>query len=100
MRLAGDRITHLHLKDVDPGILARVRSQELTVEQAWEQGLFCPFGEGSVDFAAVLAAPGLAGLDGWAVIEQDRVAVLQNDLETVRAVEERNLSVVRQALGA
>ena len=100
VRLAGDRITHLHLKDVDSHILARVRSQELTVEQAWEQGLFCPFGEGSVDFAAVLSAPELAGLDGWAVIEQDRVAVLQDDLAAVRAVEERNLSVVHQALGA
>ncbi len=98
VRLAGNRITHLHLKDVDPGILARVRSQELTVEQAWEQGLFCPFGEGSVDFAAVLSAPELADLDGWAVIEQDRVAVLQDDLAAVRAVEERNLSVVHQAL--
>ena len=61
VRLAGNRITHLHLKDVDPRILARVRSQELTVEQAWEQGLFCPFGEGIVDFAAVLSAPELAG---------------------------------------
>ena len=100
VRLAGDRITHLHLKDVDGDVLARVRSQELTVEQAWEQGLFCPLGEGSVDFAAVLSAAGLAGLGGWAVLEQDRVAVLQDDLAAVRAVEERNLSVVRAALGA
>ena len=100
VRLAGDRITHLHLKDVDGDVLARVRSQELTVEQAWEQGLFCPLGEGRVDFAAVLSAAGLAGLGGWAVLEQDRVAVLQDDLAAVRAVEERNLSVVRAALGA
>ncbi len=100
VQLAGDRITHLHLKDVDPRVLARVRSQELTVEGAWEQGLFCPFGEGSVDFAAVLSAPALAGLDGWAVLEQDRVAVRQDDLAAVRAVEERNLSVVNEALGA
>jgi inosose dehydratase len=100
LRLAGDRIAHLHLKDVDPHILARVRSQELTVEQAWEQGLFCAFGEGSVDFAAVLSAPELAGLNGWAVLEQDRVAVLQGDLEAVRAVEESNLSIVREALRA
>jgi inosose dehydratase len=100
VRLAGGRITHLHLKDVDANVLARVRSQELTVEQAWGQGLFCPFGEGSVDLAAVLSAPELAGLDGWAVLEQDRVAVLQDDLAAVRAVEERNLSVVRTALGA
>ena len=100
VRLAGSRITHLHLKDVDPTVLARVRSQELTVEQAWEQGLFCPFGEGSVDFAAVLSAPELAGLEGWMVLEQDRVAVLQDDLATVRTVEEQNLSVVQRALGA
>ena len=34
------------------------------------------------------------------MIEQDRVAVLQDDLAAVRAVEERNLSVVQHALGA
>ena len=99
-RAAGGRINHLHLKDVDPNILDRVRSQELTVEEAWEQGLFCPFGEGSVDFAAVLSAPALSGLDGWVVLEQDRVAVRQDDLAEVRRVEERNLAVVASASGA
>lgn len=98
VRLAGERITHLHLKDVDPDVLARVRSRELTVEEAWEQGLFCPFGAGSVDFAAVLSAPELSGLDGWVVLEQDRVAVRNDDLASVRAVEERNLAVVTSAL--
>jgi inosose dehydratase len=91
-RLAGDRITHLHLKDVDPSVLERVRTQELTVEEAWEQGLFCPFGEGAVDFGAVLAE--LQGFAGWAVVEQDRVAVHPEDLAAVRAVEERNLAVL------
>jgi len=100
VRLAGNRITHLHLKDVDANVLARVRSQELTVEQAWEQGLFCPFGEGVVDFEAVLSAPELARLGGWVVLEQDRVAVQQDDLGSVRDVEQRNLDVVRSALGA
>src|SRR5262245_4400226 len=87
-RAARGRIVHLHLKDVDPAVLARVRSGELTAEQAWEQGLFCPFGEGAVDFGAVLGA--LEGYDGWAVVEQDRVAVQVDDMEAVRAVEERN----------
>jgi inosose dehydratase len=91
-RAAGSRISHLHLKDVDPAVLARVRSQELTVERAWEEGLFCPFGEGAVDFGAVLGA--LDGYDGWAVVEQDRVAVRLDDLETVRAIEERNLAAI------
>jgi inosose dehydratase len=87
-----DRIAHLHLKDVDSDVLLRVRSQELTVEQAWEQGLFCEFGTGAVDFSAVLAE--LDGFAGWAVVEQDRVAVQLDDLPAVRAVEKRNLAVL------
>ena len=93
-REARDRIAHLHLKDVDPRVLERVRSQELTVEEAWEQGLFCEFGTGAVDFPAVLAE--LDGFPGWAVVEQDRVAVRVADLPEVRAVEERNLAALRR----
>jgi inosose dehydratase len=94
-RTARERIAHLHLKDVDPSVLERVRSQELTVEQAWEQGLFCPFGEGAVDFAAVLKE--LDGVDCWAVVEQDRVAVRLDDLASVRDVEVRNLAHIGEA---
>jgi inosose dehydratase len=93
VRRYGDRIAHLHLKDVDPRVLERVRSQELTVEEAWEHGLFCEFGTGAVDFAGVLAA--LPAYQGWAVVEQDRVAVQVGDLPAVRAVEERNLAAIR-----
>ena len=92
-REARGRITHLHLKDVDQSVLARIRSQELTVEQAWESGLFCEFGTGAVDFPAVLTA--LDGFAGWAVVEQDRVAVRVDDLPAVRAVEERNLALLK-----
>jgi inosose dehydratase len=92
-RLCGGRIEHLHLKDVDLGVLERVRGGELDLEQAWAGGLFCPFGEGGVDFAAVLRE--LDGYDGWVVLEQDRVAVTAADLAAVRAVEERNLAHVR-----
>src|SRR6516162_4628861 len=94
-RTARDRISHLHLKDVDPAQLARVRSRELTVEEAWDHGLFCPFGQGTVDFAAVLAE--LDGFDGWGVVEQDRVAVSLADIDEVRAVEARNLAVLELA---
>jgi inosose dehydratase len=94
-RTAGARISHLHLKDVDADVLARVRSRELTVEEAWENGLFCPFGQGAVDFAGVLRE--LDGFDGWAVVEQDRVAVSLADIDDVRAVEARNLAVLEVA---
>jgi inosose dehydratase len=98
-RLCGDRIAHLHLKDVDPGLLRRVREGELDVETAWGGGLFCPIGDGLVDLSAVLALPELESFDGWTVLEQDRVAVRAGDVEQVRQVEERNLRVVREALG-
>jgi len=89
-----ERLVHLHLKDVDPSVLARVRARELSLENAWAQGLFCPFGEGEVDLAGVLAAVG--DFPGWTVLEQDRIAVRRGDLEAVRAVEERNLAYVRR----
>ena len=95
-RTARNRIAHVHLKDVDPRVLERVRAQELSVEEAWEQGLFCPFGEGAVDFAGVLSE--LEGYEGWAVVEQDRVAVRVDDLATIRDVEVANLAVLRRAI--
>lgn len=97
LRLCGARVTHLHLKDVDGELLERVARGELGLEAAWDQGLFCPFGEGEVDFGAVLASPELAAFAGWAVLEQDRVAVRVDDLADVRAVEESNLAVVRSS---
>jgi len=94
-RMCAERIEHLHLKDVDAALLARLRSGDVQLAQAWADGIFCPFGEGCVDFAAVLALPALAGYDGWTVLEQDRVAVRPEDVPAVRAVEERNLAFVR-----
>jgi inosose dehydratase len=95
-RMCAGRIEHLHLKDVDASLLARLRSGALQLAQAWVDGIFCPFGEGCVDFSAVLGLPALAGYDGWVVLEQDRVAVRPEDVAAVRAVEERNLAFVRR----
>ena len=94
-RMCGDRIEHLHLKDVDPAVLARVRNGELALEDAWAGDLFCAFGDGAVDFGRVLAE--LDGYDGWTVLEQDRVAVRVDDLAGVRAVEASNLAIIAEA---
>ncbi len=88
MRICAGRIEHLHLKDVDPAKL------DLPLDRAWEEGIFCPFGEGAVDFASVLAE--LGGYAGWTVLEQDRVAVRVEDLPAVRAVEASNLQLVKE----
>jgi inosose dehydratase len=80
---------------VEPRVLERLRSRELTVEQAWERGLFCPLGDGVVDFDAVLEE--LDDYSGWAVVEQDRIAARAGDVDAVRETEARNLIVVRPA---
>jgi inosose dehydratase len=65
----GDRIVHVHLKDVDAGVAARYRGGELTLLEATRAGLFRPLGQGDAGIADVLAL--LDGYRGWVVLEQD-----------------------------
>ena len=80
------------MKDVDLALLARPRGGDLSLDAAWSDGIFCVFGEGAVDFEAVLSE--LSGFEGWTVLEQDRVAVRVDDLDAVAAVEAANLQLV------
>jgi inosose dehydratase len=70
LREYGSRVALVHLKDAD----ARVLAAELGFWDAVAAGVFCPAGRGVVDFAAVGAALRDAGYDGWATVEQDRLA--------------------------
>lgn len=72
-RRAADRIAHVHLKDVDAALAARVRAGELTYTEAVRTGLYQPLGQGDVDIAAITAALDAAGYTGWYVLEQDTV---------------------------
>jgi inosose dehydratase len=97
-RRHADRLAHLHLKDVDGAVLERLRGGEIDMDEAWADGIFCPFGEGVVPLGEFLAQPEVRRLDGYAVLEQDRMAVRVEDLPAVREVEERNLQRVQDWL--
>jgi inosose dehydratase len=97
-RRHADRLSHIHLKDVDERELSRLRAGEIDMDEAWAAGIFCPFGEGVVPLSEFLAQPEVRTLDGYAVLEQDRMAVRIEDLPAVREVEERNLQRVREWL--
>jgi inosose dehydratase len=73
LRAYGDRLAHVHLKDVRADVLARVRNERLDFWAAIEAGVFCPLGQGVVDLPAVLGALEEVGYRGFATIEQDRV---------------------------
>lgn len=70
----GDRLAHVHLKDIDGAVLERVGTEKIGFSEAVARGVFCPLGRGIVDVGAVLNALDGAGYQGFATIEQDRVA--------------------------
>ena len=70
---ATDRIAHVHLKDVDAGWAARVRSGEASYTEAVAGGMYRPLGQGDVDIASIVTTLEHAGYDGWYVMEQDTI---------------------------
>lgn len=68
----GERVTHVHLKDVDADVLGRLRNGALGgFSDAVRSRLFTELGAGVLDLDGVIA--GLAGRDyhGWLMVEQD-----------------------------
>jgi inosose dehydratase len=70
-RQAGPRVRHVHLKDVDGALAARVRSGAISYNDAVRSGLFRPLGEGAARISEVLGHLKGAGYAGWYVLEQD-----------------------------
>jgi inosose dehydratase len=68
----GDRVAHVHLKDVDLAVAARLNAGELTLMAAVQAGLFVPLGAGDARIAELVAALDARGYEGWMVLEQDR----------------------------
>lgn len=72
-RAAADRVRHVHLKDVDAGLAARVAAGEVGYRQAVAAGLYRALGEGDVNVAVIVRLLEGAGYQGWYVLEQDVV---------------------------
>lgn len=64
-------MAHLHLKDIDGAKHAQVLAERIDFDTAMLDGIFCPVGEGIVDFKAFKDALEDAGYEGWATVEQD-----------------------------
>jgi inosose dehydratase len=65
------RVRHVHLKDVDTGLAARVADGSLAFGDAVRAGMFVPLGAGDVDIAGIVRSLEGAGYQGWYVLEQD-----------------------------
>ena len=72
LRKYGERVTHVHLKDVDPTVLARLRSGELSdFGAAVRARLFTELGAGALNLEGCLAALAERDYRGWLMVEQD-----------------------------
>ncbi|MFG2295481.1 sugar phosphate isomerase/epimerase family protein [Streptomyces sp. NPDC048603] len=67
----GERIGYLHLKQVDPRILAEVRTEQVPFGPAVARGVMCEPPSGVPALEPVLAAAQRLGTDLFAIVEQD-----------------------------
>jgi inosose dehydratase len=70
----GDRVRHIHLKDVDGDLLARARREEWSFGPALKAFIFPPLGQGIAQVGEVVEELLGRGYDGWFVLEQDTCA--------------------------
>ncbi len=75
MRVAvayGERIAHVHCKDVRRDVLTRCLNRDTSFLDAVLQGVFTVPGDGCVDYARVLPRIMSAGYTGWWVVEAEQ----------------------------
>jgi inosose dehydratase len=71
VRTYGSRVQHLHFKDVNPTVRAKVVAEGIDFDRAVGIGVFCRLGTGLVDFNAFRTALEGAGYDAAGTVEQD-----------------------------
>ncbi len=70
-----DRIGYLHIKQMDPAIVARAKKEDLAFGQAVAMGASCEPPAGIPDIPSVVAALQARGTDTFVIVEQDMYPV-------------------------
>ncbi len=89
------RIGHVHLKDVRPDVLARVKAERWSFLRAVREGVFTVPGDGCVDFPAVFDALEKSGYQGWLLVEAEQDPALANPFRYAKMAREN----IRRMLG-
>ncbi len=75
------RIKHVHLKDIRPDVVARVREEKLSFLEGVRQGAFTIPGDGCVDFDPIFKVLAESGYEGYMVVEAEQDPAKANPLE-------------------
>ena len=92
----GERINHVHVKDVRADVLEGVIRDAADMPEAWRRGVFCDLGRGDVDLDGFFAELGRSGYSGWLVVEQDMVPQSAADAVEAEAAQVRNREWLRE----
>mgnify|MGYP001120901839 FL=1 len=68
----GDRVHHVHFKDIRPDVVADVRANDRSFLDAVIAGAFTVPGDGCIDFQAVADALKSMDYAGWIVVEAEQ----------------------------
>jgi len=76
-----DRIKHVHLKDIRPEIVEKVKKENLSFLEGVRQGTFTIPGDGCIDFEPVFRVLEESGYEGYMVVEAEQDPAKANPLE-------------------
>lgn len=70
----GDRVHHVHFKDVRPDVMARIRADDVSFLDGVRGGVYTVPGDpgGMIDFQGVTDRLARIGYDGWIVVEAEQ----------------------------
>lgn len=79
------RIKHVHLKDIRPEIVEKVKQEHLSFLQGVRMGAFTVPGDGAIDFKPVFDVLDESGYEGWMLVEAEQDPAVANPFKYAKA---------------
>ncbi|MCR4594629.1 MAG: myo-inosose-2 dehydratase [Clostridiales bacterium] len=76
-----DRIYHVHLKDIRPEIVKKVKDEHLSFLQGVRLGAFTVPGDGAIDFKPIFDVLEKTGYEGYVLVEAEQDPAIANPFE-------------------
>ncbi|WP_124065874.1 myo-inosose-2 dehydratase [Clostridium sp. E02] len=76
-----DRIKHVHLKDIRPEVVQKVKEENMSFLTGVRKGAFTIPGDGCIDFEPIFEALSKASYEGYMVVEAEQDPAKANPLE-------------------
>jgi len=73
-----DRVRHVHLKDIRPELVEKVRKESLSFLKGVFLGTFTVPGDGAIDFVPIFKILSDSGYTGWCLVEAEQDPAIAN----------------------